>query len=153
MKGEKSVASLRVKLDELRRLHPLFGRDVISMEDAAAMLQVSETVVNRLVRKNWIETHNVRSEQTGKLKIGLCKDDVHAFQRTYIPVSEIWRRRGGPMNKVNPLLRSHGLRPVFAPDQLRCTFYRRADVDEIFRPSSTSPAAPPSPPLDTAPLR
>jgi len=152
VKGEKSAASLRVKLDDLRRLHPLFGRDVISMEDAAAILEVSETVVNRLVKTSWIEAHNVRSEQTGKLKIGLCKDDVLAFQRTYIPVSEIWRRRGGPMIKINPLLGSHGLRPSFPPDKLRCTFYRRAEVDQVFPPSATSPPAETPAPLEPTPL-
>jgi hypothetical protein len=64
----------------------------------------------------------------------LLKDDVLAFGRTYIPVSEIWRWRGGPMSKINPLLHSHGVEPAFPPEKLRCTFYPRAEVDRIFPP-------------------
>ncbi len=57
-----------------------------------------------------------------------------ARRYTYIPVSEIWRPRGGPMSKINPLLRSHGLEPAFPSEKLRCTFYPRANVDRIFPP-------------------
>lgn len=134
VKGLRSIASIRVDLDALRRLHPLFGREVMSMEEAANLLEVSETVVNRLVKLEWIGAYEERSEVTGKLRMALLKDDVLAFGRTYIPVSEIWRRRGGPMSKINPLLRSHGLEPAFPAEKLRCTFYPRAEVDRIFPP-------------------
>lgn len=43
------------------------------------------------------------------------------------------------MIKINPLLRRHGLQPSFPPDELRCTFYRRGDVDPVCPPSPTSP--------------
>jgi len=111
----------------------------MSMEEAANLLEVSETVVNRLVKLEWIGAHEERSEVTGKLRMALLKDDVLAFGRTYIPVSEIWRRRGGPMSKINPLLSSHGLEPAFPAEKLRCTFYPRAEVDRIFPPPVRSP--------------
>lgn len=132
--GQKSVASLRVDLNALRRIHPLFGREVMTMEEAAAHLEVSETVVNRLVECKWIEAHNARTAESGKLRTALCKDDVLAFQRTYIPISEVWRRRGGRMAKINPLLQAHGLKPSFPADRLRCTFYPRAEVDRLLPP-------------------
>lgn len=132
--GQKSVASLRVDLDALRQIHPLFGREVMTMGEAAAHLGVSETVVNRLVEYELIEAHSARNAETGKLKTALCKDVVLGFQRTYIPISEIWRHRGGRMAKINPMLETHGLTPSFPPGKLRCTFYSRAEVDGIFRP-------------------
>lgn len=104
------------------------------MEEAANLLEVSETVVNRLVKLEWIGAHEERNEDTGKLRMALLKDDVLAFGRTYIPVSEVWRRRGGRLSTINPLLRSHGLEPAFPSEKLRCTFYPRAKVDRIFPP-------------------
>ncbi|MDC9826299.1 hypothetical protein PRN20_21400 [Devosia sp. ZB163] len=130
--GLRSIASLRVDLEGLRRLHPLFGRKVMSMEEAANLLEVSETVVSRMVKLQWIGAHEERNEITGKLRLALLKEDVLAFGRTYIPVSEIWRRRGGQLSTINPLLRSHGLEPAFPAQKLRCTFYLRAEVDRIF---------------------
>lgn len=132
--GLQSIASLRVDLSALRRLHPLFGREVMSMDEAATLLEISETVVNRLVKRKWIGAHEQRNESTGKLRMTLLKDDVLAFARTYIPVSEVWRRRGGSMPKIIPLLRAHGLEPAFPPALIRCTFYSRDEVDRIVPP-------------------
>lgn len=132
--GLKSIASVRVDLEALRRLHPFYGRDVMSMEDAANLIEVSESVVNRLVAKGWIEAHQERNIDSGKLRMALCNSDVSAFRRAHIPISEVWRRRGGPMNKINPLLQAHGLKPSFNPKVLCCTFYPRSEVDLIFPP-------------------
>ena len=138
--GHRPIASLRVDLDALRRLHPLFGQEVMSMEEAANLLEVSETVINKLVKLKWIGAHEERHKISGKLRMALLKDDVLAFGRTYIPVSEIWRRRGGQMSRINPLLRSHGLEPAFPAEKLRCTFYLRIEVDRIFPPPPSAPA-------------
>lgn len=132
--GQKSIASLRVDLEALRRLHPFFGREVMSMQEAAALLEVNESVVNRLVAKGWIDNHAERSTDSGRLRVALCKSDVLRFQKAYIPISEVWRRRGGPMRKINPLLKANGLEPSFSPQQLQCTFYPRSDVDRVFPP-------------------
>ncbi len=142
VEGVRSVASLRVDLAALRRLHPLSGREVMSMVAAAAALGVSEQVIERLIKSGRIEAHNLRNEETGKLKTAVFADEVLEFQRTFIPVSEIWLRRGGQMSKINPMLRSRGLKPVFPPDELRCTFYARQEVDSVFPPTASSPASP-----------
>lgn len=126
--GLKPLASLRVDVEQLRRLHPLHGKACLSIEAAAARLKVSETVISRLVQLNLIEWHRLRQVDTEKLRIMLPMDAVEGFATAYVPVSEIWTKRGGWLARINPWLQSNGLEPEFPHADLRCTFYRRAHV-------------------------
>lgn len=141
--GQLPLASLRVDLDQLRELHPLHGRDYLSMGEAAAILRVSETVFKRLIQGNWLPWFRLRHPGTGKLRFMFSKDDIEAFSAAYMPVSEIWMKRGRQLSTINSWLRSHGLEPAFPPADLRCTFYRRTEVTPLLDGlSKTIPATP-----------
>jgi len=129
--GLKPLASLRVDVEHLRRLHPLHGKAYLSIEAAAARLKVSETVISRLVQFNLIEWHRLRQVDTGKLRIMLPTDAVWAFAKEFMPISEIWTKRGGWLARITPWLLANGLEPMFPAADLRCTFYRRADVTPL----------------------
>lgn len=132
--GQRSIASIRVDLQELHRLHPLFGREVLSSEDAAPYLGVTERTVRRLVKRGWIPSYYERHAESGKLRYALCKDDVLAFKREYMPLSEVLDRLGGAIAGVNPALEAKGVYPVFPPQAVLCTFYSRPAVDAAFPP-------------------
>lgn len=132
--GARSISSLRVSIDDLHRVHPTFGKDLLSREQAAAALGVAIQVVANLVREGRLAAHIGRGKEGATLGMKLVKDEVAAFALTYIPISEVWRRRGGRMGYVKPFLLCHGLEPAFPPKPLRCTFYLRAAVDQVLPP-------------------
>ncbi|GLQ56551.1 hypothetical protein GCM10010862_38100 [Devosia nitrariae] len=121
--------ALLVDLFSLKRLHPFFGKDHMSVEEVAELLAIGETAVSRLAHHQILPFARTRSGlRHSRLRRSILREHALEFAKRYITVAEIWRA-GIPMIKVRKWLDSLGLRRVPFPPDVRCTFYLRNEVE------------------------
>lgn len=127
--GMKPVESIRLDLSALRALHPFAGVETLTVTEAAAMLGVGETVISKLIATHRISGFRQRHPDRNGRRWVASRDELEDFRGKYIPASEIWRR-GIPVSLIGREMAAHGIVAQFPPDELRCTFYLREQVDQ-----------------------
>ncbi|RYG80290.1 MAG: DNA-binding protein, partial [Alphaproteobacteria bacterium] len=126
--GMKPVESIRLDLTALRCLHPFGSVETITVKEAAAMLRVSETVISKLITTRRIAGFRQRIPDRNGRRWVVSQAEMEEFRGRYIAASEIWRKGMG-LSKITREMAAHGIEAQFPPDELRCTFYLREQVD------------------------
>lgn len=143
--GLRSFEGLRVNLEGLAKLHPLYGREIMTTEAAAKLLGVSEAVIQKLVLTDSMTWDYVRIKKTGRLKKAVFRDGVEEFKRNYIPLSEIVTTHNISYVQAKRWLASIGVEEKLGGLDLRCTFYPREEVDRLVPGAPRPVRKPPDP--------